>query len=73
MAKIKPFRAAKYCLTNYKCGKCNTGVVQIFQEVKRGGNIITQVSGCKDCGHEYGILQSSKLELCPVDYDIRWC
>ena len=62
---------AKFCLTNYHCGNCETGVVQIHQQAKRGGTITTTVSGCLDCKKEYGILQASKLEIYKRD-DIVW-
>lgn len=65
-------RRAKYCLTNYHCGRCETGIVQVFQQAKRGGIVTSTVSGCLDCKHEYGLLQASKLEICKPDTEIYW-
>lgn len=67
MAKHK----AKYWLQNYQCGNCETGVVQLHQVWKRGGDITTTVSGCLDCGHSYGIKQGCELEKYTRD-DIVW-
>lgn len=71
MSKNLSQHKAKYCLTNYECGQCQTGVVQIHQQSKRGGIITTTVSGCLDCGHDYGINQASRLKIYKRD-DIHW-
>jgi hypothetical protein len=62
---------AKYWLQNYQCGNCESGVVQIHQSWKRGGTVTTIVSGCLDCGHDYGIRQAQELEKYHRD-DIVW-
>jgi hypothetical protein len=71
MKKPKLVHAAKYYLKNYECGMCETGVVQIHQKWARGGSVTTLVSGCLDCGHEYGVRQSQALNPYTRD-DITW-
>lgn len=63
---------ALYWLKNYECDNCSTGVVQIHQKKqKRGSTVITIISGCLDCGHQYGIQQASALKEYTRD-DIVW-
>jgi len=62
---------AKFCLTNYHCGNCETGVVQIHQQMNKRKEVTTTVSGCLDCGKDYGIRQASQLEIYKRD-DIVW-
>lgn len=61
---------AKYYLANYQCGNCESGVVQIHQVWKRGNMITTTVSGCLDCGHDYGIRQAQYLKKYESDYTV---
>lgn len=70
--KAKRIHAAKYALYNFHCGKCETGIVQLHQESKRGGIITSLISGCLDCGYEYGIGQAQDLKTCSPDQEIRW-
>lgn len=72
MAKRKNVSAAKYALFNYECGNCKTGVVQQFREWKRGGTIHTTVSGCLDCGYQYGILQWTELKQLSDKIETTW-
>jgi hypothetical protein len=69
--KTNLIHAAKWALSNFECGECKTGVVQVHQVIKRGGIVTTTVSGCLDCGHEYGLHQASKLNKYTRD-DITW-
>jgi len=62
---------AKYCLQNYHCNKCETGVVQIHQSMNRKKEVTTIVSGCLDCGYDYGIKQAMELPIYERD-DIVW-
>jgi hypothetical protein len=71
MKKAKLVHAAKYALLNLECGKCDTGVIQIFRKWARGGIVTTLVSGCLDCGYEYGLKQSESLKPYTRD-DITW-
>lgn len=71
MAKQKLVHAAKWALDNFQCGKCSTGVVQIRRTWTRGGTVTTLISGCLDCGHEYGIGQASQLKPYKRN-DITW-
>lgn len=61
MKKPKLIHAGKWALYNFECGMCETGLVQVKRTWARGGIITSSVSGCLDCGHEYGINQCSKL------------
>lgn len=70
--KKQRVHAAKYALYNFHCGKCETGIVQLHQESKRGGNVTTVISGCLDCGHEYGIRQAGDLKRCSKSQEISW-
>lgn len=62
---------AKWALTNFQCGNCETGVVQVHQVINKRHEVTTTVSGCLDCGHEYGLHQASKLDKYTRD-DIVW-
>lgn len=70
--KNNRIHAAKYALDNFRCGECGTGIVQVFRQWKRGGTITTTVSGCLDCGNEYGIMQASKLDVFPKNAEVCW-
>jgi len=71
MAKNNTKHKAIYYLQNFHCGKCDTGVVQFFMKQNTRKEVTTLVSGCLDCGHQYGIKQSQGLELYKRD-DIVW-
>lgn len=62
MAKKKLIHAAKWWLKNFECNVCSTGVVQVKQTWAKGGVVTTNVSGCLDCGYEFGINQISNLK-----------
>lgn len=62
---------AKYSLQNYHCGNCETGVVQIHQSMNRKKEVTIIVSGCLDCGYDYGIRQTAQLNKYDRD-DIVW-
>jgi len=72
MSKQTKIHACKYALHNFRCGNCETGVVQLHQEWKRGGNITSVISGCLDCGHEYGIYQAGNLKALSPETETRW-
>jgi len=72
MAKTNKIHAAKYALYNFHCGKCETGIVQLHQQSKRNGLITSTISGCLDCGYEYGINQAQDLKICSSEQEIRW-
>lgn len=69
--KIQRIHAAKYALFNLECGNCSTGVVQVHRKWARGGTVTTTISGCLDCGHEYGLKQAESLNPYTRD-DITW-
>lgn len=71
MKKTQLIHAGKWLLNNFECGNCETGVVQIKRTWTKGGSVTTLVSGCLDCGHEYGIGQASGLQPYTRD-DITW-
>jgi hypothetical protein len=52
----------KWQLFEYECDNCDTGVVQIHMQHKRGGIRTDTVSGCLDCKKDFGIGQASKLK-----------
>lgn len=62
---------AKYYLKNYECGKCSTGLVQIHSTINRQHIVTTTVSGCLDCGYDYGIKQAQTLNKYTRE-DIVW-
>lgn len=72
MTKKQRINAVRYAVNNFHCGECNTGVVQIFSKSNLRGEVTTTVSGCLDCGKEYGLRSASYLNPLPHDYDTRW-
>ena len=61
MSKERKQHAVKHALENYHCGMCETGVVQIYSYI-RSSVVTSKISGCLDCGAEYGIRQATRLE-----------
>lgn len=61
----------KYALENYECGMCETGVIQIHSSINKKSEVTSTISGCLDCGAEYGIRQATDLK--PYDRkDMVW-
>lgn len=70
MAKNQIKHKVRYNLQNFQCGNCETGVVQLYQKKTRN-DVTTYLSGCLDCGHEYGIRQAMDLKKYDRD-DLVW-
>jgi len=69
--KKKRKHAVKWVLFNFECGHCDTGVVQIHRVINRNSDVTSTISGCLDCGYEYGIRQAQDLKPYTRD-DLTW-
>ena len=63
---------ARYYVKNYECGRCETGVVQLCAIQNKRGIVTTTISGCLDCGHEYGIKQAQTSLSDYTRNDLVW-
>lgn len=52
----------KWQLMEFECDNCDTGVVQVHMQHKRGGIREDTVSGCLDCKKAFGLIQAHSLK-----------